>query len=1474
MPEPKTDERVYREVVSRIEQEKIPLYPSIIRKKHIERYKAEKLAEIEQARSDAERKIEEERRRRIIAERERRKLWEKQQAEVAEVSEASKWKVHAGGWVRKNPDGSVSGMGMAAMSPSQAEKLGYTWGTFTTVTDKEGMPTGKFKIVRIPNKPTDAEYYGILQWKYEKGQYKHSPKIEQQIRKEIEVGGKQYGIVAPAWAGGYMKQYEATARTIKAAYIKAAESETKPIPAEIKKTTTPTPKPITSQDVSEYREIATLGQHPDVQAHIAAMQKLQTESEQLQTRGTELQRQTKAHAELVGGAEEAYKEYEKGGWTPEEVVSYSLLAGATRSIGKELKPELAKYGERVEQFETTLKQPKSPAIERFEVASKVFMELYSPSQIAQMESAMIVTFPDEKPPSPTKEPEITYGGLGSIIREGAKISVFELPEEFGLPEEPIVRPTAMERLIESGKKITGYYPEKREVVRATISAYESHQLGLADSLGVTQRKNGKRYITVNGTKYIEGTKEFDTHLGEAIQTKMGLLTTQPTEVETRQTSIQEAKRLKKEFTDIYGGKAGEPIILLTPESKKTFKNLERIFEDIPEETDITRAYWKDVEKVREVHPQIEELNLLAEQATKQGKELETIQKEKWFGVPHKVETIEEKYTPPKLKAIGEIAGAYAQVESAEDYLKAYETSSRVLGSKPSTAKEQKKIKEAWEEGQQISRFYRRMWGLSPEPYKAERFLAGYKAGVIKEVTQHPIKGAITIASFAALPPVLKGAGYLWGARAGGTAVGMAAKVPRLTKHIPKIAMGGMGIAYGGAVGIETYKAPTYELKGEVLGRTSVELAEMGAGTYMGIKLPSIASMQLRGLKTRLTRKKVPLPTITTEELATGEKKLGKVPEGMTGKELTKYFKKMQYEYGLPGEEFGHGVKVWRAAPTEYGKLTTVRRGEFEMPGMYTAPYVVPWFLRTKPPKVDVKLFGLEPAVSVTAPKPTYYRLTIDDIIRTPRHVRQTGIPSGASWFIGRGRTGKGYISIPFEYGKLEAESVLAVTGGLRRTRSKFYSTTPKGKAIPIEEMEMFKTHLSRVPVGFEGGKYYVKRPRGTAIIETKKGIIIHKGKRGEGYILPGGEIETRAVRALRGEMGKGETALHGIAREIFEEMGLSPTQSTHLFKLRGKGTALYSRPGDRQKWYSKNIYDVFKMDVKGRMKLQKSEIKDIVYYKRGMKIELSKDTERILSRYFKLKKQFEAESPKDIHKITEQIIKHKKSIKSKKHKIHREESIFKEEQDYYAQFSKKMSLISPEYLGVKGIISSTIPVRYKKLYEHYTVKLPKEEQFVSEKFRSTIPFAYRQQKYPEISYPEISYPKRGYPKVPYPPVSYPELDYPKTGYPEVPYPKTSYPEVPCPLVSYPELEIPPVSLPLPPLPPIIPPIPPKKGEKAKKYKKYTKKDPYEWFVKHPIPTLEYMFGQPTRTKSNHRIVVPKGEEMMNRVLNEVPKGFK
>ena len=1516
LPKPKMSEGAYREVISRAEKGRIPLYPALIRRKALTHYKAEKIAELKRKQQETKEKIR-------IAQALREEAQQHAEWEAKwGAKEVKEVQIKPGGWVRINPDGSVSQAGFAAFSPSEAKALGYKWGTTAYKKDKA---TGDREIVFVPMpKPTEAEFYGVRKWKLERGQYAHDPALEKRIRKEVEIGGEKFGITAPAWARGYLREYEAAAKTIRAAYRKAAEAEKKPTPTELKKAGTPppTPRPVTKQDVSKYHELTTLGQHPDIQAHIAAMQKLQTESEQLQTRGIELQRQTKAQKELVAGADKAFEEYAKGGWTPEEAVSYGFLAGTVRGAGKELEPKLVEYREKAKRFETLLKQPKSSVIEQFEGASKAFMEQYSPTQIAEMEKAMIVTFPDEKPPSPTKEPEITYGGLGQIIRAGGGV----IPM-FTLSEEPETRPTATERLVEKGKQITGYYPEKGVEYGATISAYGAQQLGLADSLGVTHRVGGmgKRYIIVNDTKYTEGTEGFDEHLGEAIQTGLGLFAKQPTEVKTRQEAIQKAKRLKTEFTDIYGGEAGEPIILLTPESQKAFKKLEATFEGIPEETVTTKAYWKEVEKMREVHPQIEELNVLAGQATHQAKEMEKIQEKKLFGIPHKVETTEEKYSPYIKKLIPPIR-PYAQVESAEDFVKAFETTHihayerKGLEAPPLTEQKQKEMKEAWEEGQRISRDYRKMWGLSPEPYEWERkagqLRAGFVAGGVEEIREHPIKGAVTIASFAALPSVFKGAGYLWGARAGGAAVGMAAKVPRLTKWVPRIATGGMMAGYGGVAGLETYEAPTMELKGEVLGRTSVELAEMGAGMYLGMKtMPSYikgievsaegAVRSYKGLGIGKTGRPVIgmfKETIKTPEVTAMQRALVLGEKYPALRYLMKTQKAEAFIPGIGGEK-GWRVPVTRTMKEwDIGRAIRYERGSVEgyfarqtkglipetigeggvgidvFPAYKTVPKGYRWLEGWEPKGLITETAGMPPGARYM-PEPFRVR----GLKGIPRY------PRTADW------------SSLFEYGKpsfralkgWQPKGLITETAGqppsAKYIHEQFGFKTRARKLIgegeKLELGDVFKPQKRwgiriekpEIPTWAEivAGRQYSFR-KGYSAFQIGEHPSYLKilglakkpkpfGKGVEEFVHPfhkkfGGVYKPSMLdyQPLKGLLTEGRILDMARAKIRPSERPLSPIEKLYqrrtpedIFRDFGFG----EKPTAGMKEVLKPIETRFlKFTKEGELIPQPELKKTTSKAKRGVAVkpevifDFEVATETALSRVranaarlFEQKKEPKIGKAKEKKRLGFELSPPEAFGKTPKHG----KGVGAAFWHSLVSTPDIVPIITPYEEEKEGAIMGTkgfVFLGYEVAFKPIATTIPKEKEHVKVK-----PFPSVSPEFVVAPIPEVEILPRGEPA-------------PKPAPSPLPPRFEPPPQIPTTFIE----------------PPIIPPIllPPLSSKKKTKRKKHTKKHPYEWFVKHPIPTLEEMFGQPAYSKTRHRVAIPDGTDMMNRVLNGIPEGFK
>jgi len=126
------------------------------------------------------------------------------------------------------------------------------------------------------------------------------------------------------------------------------------------------------------------------------------------------------------------------------------------------------------------------------------------------------------------------------------------------------------------------------------------------------------------------------------------------------------------------------------------------------------------------------------------------------------------------------------------------------------------------------------------------------------------------------------------------------------------------------------------------------------------------------------------------------------------------------------------------------------------------------------------------------------------------------------------------------------------------------------------------------------------RRRGTAIVETPKGILVCSGRR-KIYLLPGGGTD------------RGETRKHASMRELKEETGLWTRKRKYLFTyIEPK----YTLAGKKRKIVNK--HKVFLIKTKGWAR-PRHEIKHIAYWKLGSKINLSYHTKKIIEKYLKIK---------------------------------------------------------------------------------------------------------------------------------------------------------------------------------------------------------------------------------------------------------------
>lgn len=116
-----------------------------------------------------------------------------------------------------------------------------------------------------------------------------------------------------------------------------------------------------------------------------------------------------------------------------------------------------------------------------------------------------------------------------------------------------------------------------------------------------------------------------------------------------------------------------------------------------------------------------------------------------------------------------------------------------------------------------------------------------------------------------------------------------------------------------------------------------------------------------------------------------------------------------------------------------------------------------------------------------------------------------------------------------------------------------------------------------------------KRKRGTAIVETDKGILLTAMSSGT-FLLPGGGAD------------KGESRFRASIRELEEETGLVAYSAKILFKYETKF----------------NKHTVVLIQAKGTPR-PRNEVKYIDYYKQGKNIKMSRGTKEIIEEYYKYK---------------------------------------------------------------------------------------------------------------------------------------------------------------------------------------------------------------------------------------------------------------
>ncbi len=136
-----------------------------------------------------------------------------------------------------------------------------------------------------------------------------------------------------------------------------------------------------------------------------------------------------------------------------------------------------------------------------------------------------------------------------------------------------------------------------------------------------------------------------------------------------------------------------------------------------------------------------------------------------------------------------------------------------------------------------------------------------------------------------------------------------------------------------------------------------------------------------------------------------------------------------------------------------------------------------------------------------------------------------------------------------------------------------------------------------------------KRRRGTAIVDTYKGILVVSGK-SKRFILPGGGAN------------RGETRTIAAMRELKEETGLNPYYAKFLFRYVG-------RP--HRSWKGGLFQDhhtVVLAKASGTPRPRK-EVRHVRYYNCKSNFKISKSTKDIIERYYKYKKEDSKNADRD-----------------------------------------------------------------------------------------------------------------------------------------------------------------------------------------------------------------------------------------------------
>jgi 8-oxo-dGTP diphosphatase len=131
----------------------------------------------------------------------------------------------------------------------------------------------------------------------------------------------------------------------------------------------------------------------------------------------------------------------------------------------------------------------------------------------------------------------------------------------------------------------------------------------------------------------------------------------------------------------------------------------------------------------------------------------------------------------------------------------------------------------------------------------------------------------------------------------------------------------------------------------------------------------------------------------------------------------------------------------------------------------------------------------------------------------------------------------------------------------------------------------------------------IYRRRGTAIVETDRGILLTAGRPGKPFILPGGGAK------------RGESRFMAALRELTEETGLLPYAAGIIFKHKGEIRPTMSGRGKFQ-----DHHTVCLVKASGFPRPGGGDATRIGYYYPGCNVWISNTTKEIIERYYEWKK--------------------------------------------------------------------------------------------------------------------------------------------------------------------------------------------------------------------------------------------------------------